>query len=92
MSRCLKCQHNRPAPPSAVVRDWEAPRGPCARIHLDLAGPFYGRMFLVTVDVHSKWVELALLPATTTAAVIGVLEGLFATHGLPDVVVTDNGP
>lgn len=32
------------------------------------------------------------MTSTTSSAVINILEGLFATHGLPDTVVTDNGP
>lgn len=54
-------------------------------------GPFLGQTFLIVVDVHSKWVELTLMPSTTSAAVTRVLEGLFMTHGLPDTIVTDNG-
>lgn len=44
------------------------------------------------VLVDSKWVELALMPSTTSEAVIWALGKLFATHGLPDIVVLDNGP
>lgn len=49
-------------------------------------------MFLVVVDVYSKWVELVLMHSTTSDAVIRVLRALFATHGLPDLLVSDNGP
>lgn len=47
---------------------------------------------LVVVDAYSKWVELALMHSTTSEAIVKVLEGLLATHGLPDLLVTDNGP
>nr|XP_028570936.1 uncharacterized protein K02A2.6-like [Podarcis muralis] len=47
---------------------------------------------MVVVDAYSKWLEVALMPSTTTEAVIRVLRGLFATHGCPDVLVLDNGP
>ncbi|XP_060539733.1 uncharacterized protein K02A2.6-like [Pantherophis guttatus] len=92
VASCSTCQLSRPAPPAAPVREWEAPRYPWARIHMDLAGPFRGQMFLVVVDAYSKWVELAVMHSTTSEAIVKVLERLFATHGLPDLIVTDNGP
>ncbi|CAI5796588.1 XP_034959630.1uncharacterized protein K02A2.6-like [Podarcis lilfordi] len=68
------------------------PKTPWSRVHIDLAGPFHGQPFMVVVDAYSKWLEVALMPATTTEAVIRVLQGLFATHGCPDVLVSGNGP
>ncbi|XP_058023914.1 uncharacterized protein K02A2.6-like [Ahaetulla prasina] len=92
VSRCQRCQLSRPDPPAATVREWEVPRAPWSRIHLDFAGPYMGQNFLVIVDAYSRWVEVTLMPSTTAEATIRVLEKLFATHGLPDVVVSDNGP
>lgn len=59
---------------------------------MDFAGPFHGQTFLVVVDAYSKWVEIVLMAFTTSSAVIRVLQRLFATHGLPDVLVSDNRP
>ncbi|XP_060546776.1 gypsy retrotransposon integrase-like protein 1 [Pantherophis guttatus] len=92
VATCPQCQASRPVSPAAPSREWEVPRAPWARIHMDFAGPFQGHTFLVVVDAYSKCVELALMHSTTTEAVIRVLEGLFATHGLPDTIVSDNGP
>ncbi len=58
------------------------------RIHLDFAGPFLGRMFLIIVDAHSKWPEVEIMPSTTSTQTIDRL----ARHGVPAQVVTDNGP
>ena len=33
---------------------WEWPHKPWVRLHLDYAGPFLGKMFLIVVDAHSK--------------------------------------
>lgn len=92
VSACQACQESRPAPPAAKGHTWETPKTPWSRVHIDLAGPFHGRTFMVVVDAYSKWLEVALMPSTTTEAVIRVLRGLFATHGCPDVLVSDNGP
>ena len=65
------------------------PRDLCA---LDYAGPFEGKMILVLIDAHSKWVEAICTPSATSAVVVDELRTLFAQFGLPETVVTDNGP
>ena len=51
-----------------------------------------GSMFLVVVDAHTKWLEV--IPMTTTSAekTIEMLRILFASYGLPQKLVSDNGP
>ena len=55
------------------------------------AGPFLGRTFLIVVDAHSKWLEVTPVSSTSSQQVVRVLRNLFSTHGLPDVIVSDNG-
>ena len=45
------------------VHFWEWPATPWQRIHVDFAGPFVGRMFLIIVDAHSKWPEVEIMLA-----------------------------
>ncbi|XP_026534300.1 uncharacterized protein K02A2.6-like, partial [Notechis scutatus] len=85
-------QETRPSPPAAPILEWETPRGPWSRIHIDFAGPTKGHTFLITVDAYSNWLEVSNMRTTTTEAVTKELSKLFATHGLPDVIVSDNGP
>nr|XP_034969524.1 uncharacterized protein K02A2.6-like [Zootoca vivipara] len=92
VATCQPCQELRPAPPAAKGHTWETPKTPWLRVHINLAGPFHGRTFMVVVDAYSKWLEVALMTSTMTEAVIRVLLGLFATHGCPDVLVSNNGP
>ncbi|XP_058024044.1 uncharacterized protein K02A2.6-like, partial [Ahaetulla prasina] len=92
IGRCQPCQESRPLPPTAPIREWEKPQGPWSRIHIDFAGPFHGQTFLIAVDAYSKWLEIILMKSTTAEAVISVLRHLFVTHGLPDTLVSDNGP
>ena len=42
------------------------------------------------MESHSKWLEVCLLPSTTSALIISSLRLIFAQFGLPSVVVTDN--
>ena len=89
---CHTCQESRPAPPQAPVHPWECPSHPWARLHIDHAGPFLGKTFLIVVDAHSRWLEVCVVDSTSAEATIRSLRTIFATHGLPEQVVSDNGP
>ena len=43
-----------------------------------------GGTWLITVDYHSRWVEIKLLPTQTAKCVTAAAKELFATHGIPD--------
>ncbi len=89
---CVLCQSNKPDPASAPLHPWEYPDKPMQRIHMDLAGPLHGRMWLVIVDAHSKWPEVfSMNNNTTTAAVITKLSEVISRFGIPHQIVTDNG-
>ena len=48
--------------------------------------------YMVIVDYGSKWLDFKQLKNTTSLDVIKALCEVFATHGIPKVVVSDNGP
>ena len=91
VKQCTSCQRSRKSPPVAPLHPWEWPRRPWSRLHLDYAGPFMGRMFLIIVDAHSKWLDIHAMHGATSQATIEKLRQSFATHGLPEIIVTDNG-
>jgi hypothetical protein len=88
---CETCQQNQRCPAKSLPHHWEYPTGPWERIHIDHAGPTKGKTFLVVVDAHSKWVEVNTVRSTDSRNAVDVLRRLFATHGLPRVLVSDNG-
>ena len=49
-------------------------------------------MFLIAVDVFSKWPEVVEMTSTTAAQTIKVLRVIFSHQGLPEHIVSDNGP
>ena len=55
-------------------------------------GPFLGHMFLVIVNSHTKWLEVFQMQNITSRKTVERLRFCFATHGLPDCIVSDNGP
>ena len=82
----------RHTPAVAPLQSWVWPAQPWKRVHIDFAGPYQGSMFLVAVDAHSKWPEVHIMKETTTAKTIEILRKMFAAFGLPEQLVTDNGP
>ena len=88
---CLQCQENQKSPPPVPMLPWEWPSKPWTRLHIDHAGPFMGKMFLVIVDAHSKWLEVRMVHSVTSLSTIQELRSVFATHGLPEIIVSDNG-
>ena len=88
---CEICQTYRHLPPMAPLQPWEWPQRPWARVHIDYAGPLFGQQFLILVNTHSKWIEIKSVTNPTSVATIEHLCSIFATHGLPEMLVSDNG-
>ena len=51
-----------------------------------------GQEYVIIVDYKSNYPEMALLSSATSENVITHLKSVFARHGIPKVVVSDNGP
>ena len=91
VATCDACIEHAQNPPSAILHPWESASRPWSRIHVDHAGPFLGRTFLVVIDSHSKWVDVYEVPSTAAEHTIEKLRQSFAIQGLPDSIVSDNG-
>uniref|UniRef100_H3AQ55 Gypsy retrotransposon integrase-like protein 1 n=1 Tax=Latimeria chalumnae TaxID=7897 RepID=H3AQ55_LATCH len=92
VKNCHLCQLHQQALVEVPLHPWEWPEHPWTRLHLDFLGPFMGKMFLILVDAHSKWIDIHLMTSITSTSTIDKLRRIFATHGLPLIVITDNGP
>ncbi|XP_037930616.1 uncharacterized protein K02A2.6-like [Teleopsis dalmanni] len=89
--RCEKCACNKKNPPVAAGKPWPATLRPWSRLHIDYAGPFMGINFFIVVDAHSKWVEVKITSTINAIRTIELMREIFATHGIPDTIVSDNG-
>lgn len=87
---CSKCLEHRHMPPKTNHK-WIMPTRPWSRLHMDFAGPFHNRYFLIIVDSYSKWPEVFMVSNTTSATVMKHLRTVLATHGLCETIVSDNG-
>ena len=88
---CVTCQSHQKTPACSPLHPWEWPGRPWARVHIDYAGPFMGKMFLLIIDAHSKWMDIHCVNSATSSATIEKMRTTFAAHGLPEIVVSDNG-
>jgi len=87
---CASCALNSKQP-SKTFHPWETPTENFERIHMDYAGPFNGYHFLVVIDAKSKWPEVRITQkAPSSTITIDFLQDIFATHGYPTVLVSDN--
>ena len=91
VKKCQSCQLNQKTPAQVPfhLRSW--PTRPWSRLHIDHAVPFLGDLFLIIVDAHSKWLEVKRISSTSSQITISVLKSVFATHGIPDTLMSDNG-
>ena len=48
--------------------------------------------YLMGVDYHSRYFELQRMPSTTSSAVKNKMKAIFARFGIPEKLVSDNGP
>ena len=87
---CVECSAASRNPPKAPAHPWMVPQHPWQRIHVDHA-KFGKYLLLVTIDAYSKWPEVHIVSSTSAQTTIDKLRMIFATHGLPMTLVSDNG-
>ena len=75
---CSTCQSHQKTPPCSPLHPWEWPGRPWSRVHVNYAGPFMGKM-------------LHCVNSATSSVTIAKMRSTFASHGLPEIVVSDNG-
>ena len=71
---CTGCAIAARDPVRVPVHQWELPLRPWQRVHVDYAGPFKGKMWLLLIDAFSKWPEIHEMNSTTAEATISKLK------------------
>ena len=84
---CLKTLQQRPQP----LNSTPLPILPWQKVGSDLF-EWQQSNYLLVVDYYSRFIEIARLNRTTTAEVVMHLKSIFARHGIPETLVSDNGP
>ena len=90
VSRCKVCCREA-LPQREPLRTSPLPDHPWQKVATDLF-ELKGVTYLIIVDYFSRFPELIQLKTTTSRSVISALKVVFARNGIPEVVVSDNGP
>jgi len=89
----LKKKNETPNPTEKYATQVEAP---FTHLGLDIIGPLpiterNNQYIIVVVDYFTKWVEAEPTATVTAKDVVYFLTKVFARHGTPSVITTDNG-
>ena len=87
--RCEECQQNQNSPAKAPLHPWEWPERPWSWTTQGLS---LVKCFWLFVNAHSKWLEVMITNSATSLTTTEQLRKLIAVHGLPELVISDNGP
>jgi len=90
---CLPCQSVVNKPVREPLKMTPLPSRPWSEVSVDFYGPLpQGQYLLVAIDDYSRFPEVEICSTTSARATIPLLDRIFATHGIPDVLRSDNGP
>ena len=82
------CQSQQPKFEPMIAS--ELPSCPWQKVGTDLF-MWKQKTYLLVVDYYSRFIEIARLSSLTSDEVITHLKSIFARHGIPQYVVSDNG-
>ena len=90
VSKCVTCSIHRPEIKEPLMPS-SLPERPWQRLGSDLF-QFQGDTYLIMVDYYSRWIEIKKLVSQTSESIIFAMKELFSQHGVPEIVMSDNGP
>ena len=93
ISSCIPCLSTGGKAPVQQAKTITMPNKPWEKLHLDFKGPLpSGKYIFALTDRYSRYPELEVLQSVAADIVIKKLRKSFASHGVPNVLVTYNGP
>ena len=91
VQKCQTCREFQASNAKEPMFQEQVPHGPWEMIASDLFH-FNGADYLLIVDYYSKFIEFSRLSDTLSKTIITHTKSIFARHGIPQKVRTDNGP
>ncbi len=93
IDNCITYQAVGKSPPQEPISGTTTPKGPWETVHIDFYGPLpTGEYLLVAIDRYSRYPEVEVVRSTKASTVIPKLDQMFARHGIPTIIKSDNGP
>ena len=91
VGKCPTCLEHRPSNTKEPMISHKIPDRPWQTVATDLF-TWNNENYIIIVDYYSRYFELDKLHSTTASAVIHKMKATFARHGVPETVISDNGP
>ena len=91
ISSCTTCAEFTKKQTSEPLLPTPTPDLPYSHVGTDIF-EFNNKKYLVLIDYYSKYIDAVELKSESISAVISAMKGVFACHGLPSVLRSDNGP
>ena len=90
VARCRHCLEKQTSQRSEPLIPTPLPERAFQKVGVDLLD-FEGTDYLACTDYYSRYIDIVQLPQITSKAVVSALKSVFARHGVPEVVTSDNG-
>ena len=91
VGQCHVCSELAPNQQKEPMMSYPVPSYPCQVVSSDCF-ELDGRYYVVVVDHYSDYIDMEELPSMSSNALIKFLKRNFSTHGVPSILITDNGP
>ena len=79
--------------PRSPLQMTETQSKPWENVAADFCGPYpSGELILVVIDERTRYPEVEIVNNTSAESTIIAMEKMFATHGYPEKLKSDNGP
>jgi transposase InsO family protein len=91
VKKCQVCQDHQVRNMREPLHPLDSPSRPWEIVATDLF-ELDGSSYLILVDSYSGFFEIAQLTGTKSSSVITHCKSQFARHGIPDTLISDNGP
>ena len=86
---CTPFQEHQKRPPQTPLQPWRCSDRPWIPVHADyICWPIYGKEVFIVIDAHSRG---PVVQSATSQTTVECLRSMFATYGLPEQLVADNG-
>jgi transposase InsO family protein len=93
VKRCFECQISTETKHTEPAKMTKLPSRPWTTVEVDFCGPFSnGRYALVVTNQYSRYPEVEFTTTTSFETTRKKLKKIFATHGVPQNLQSDNGP
>ena len=91
ITKCAICQRYAKRQRKEPMKPQETPSRPWQKTASDLLY-FNSKDYLLVVDAYSGYFEIEMLEDTSSCTVIEHIKKIFARDGIPEQLLTDNGP